>query len=310
MSKLPAFQFYPGDWRKDPNLSRCSKAAKGVWIDAMCLMFECEDRGVFATGGSPWTREEIAAAIGGDMTENLACLDELLRKGVAVLTKLGAISNRRMVKDEERRADQRCRQNKFRNSHKSNENSDALVTHDVTPMSHRSSSSTSTTKQNLKATPKAAPSTFALPDWVPKDAWTGFEEVRKKIRAPLTDRARLTIIGDLEKLRAEGHDPGTVLDQSTSRGWRGVFAVKLENGRHAARSPSSQVGYHEPEEVERMAQLIDSRYGAFGNPDPAEMVEKAKSDNVFSDSTVTPGEVLALLENWQNFRNRQRKVQA
>ena len=31
--KLPAFQFYPGDWRKDPNLCRCSHAAKGVWID-------------------------------------------------------------------------------------------------------------------------------------------------------------------------------------------------------------------------------------------------------------------------------------
>lgn len=28
--KLPAFQFYPGDWRKDPNLCRCSHAAKGV----------------------------------------------------------------------------------------------------------------------------------------------------------------------------------------------------------------------------------------------------------------------------------------
>ena len=29
--KLPAFQFYPGDWRKDPSLCRCSHAAKGGW---------------------------------------------------------------------------------------------------------------------------------------------------------------------------------------------------------------------------------------------------------------------------------------
>ena len=35
--KLPAFQFYPGDWRKDPNLCRCSHAAKGVWIDSAVM---------------------------------------------------------------------------------------------------------------------------------------------------------------------------------------------------------------------------------------------------------------------------------
>lgn len=102
-AKLPSFQFYPGDWRKDPDLSRCSKAAKGVWIDMLCLMFECEDRGVFATGGEPWTDEEIAAAIGGDTGANLACIDELLRKGVARRNDSGAIFSRRLVRDEQKR---------------------------------------------------------------------------------------------------------------------------------------------------------------------------------------------------------------
>src|SRR5579884_1019511 len=142
-NKLPAFQFYPGDWLKDPNLRRCSKAAKGVWIDMMCLMFECEDRGILASGGVPWTKEEISAAIGGDHAENLACIEELLRKGVVSLTKLGAISNRRMVRDEEMRANHRARQHKYRKSLQINKNGDADVTHDVTRVSHPSSSSSS-----------------------------------------------------------------------------------------------------------------------------------------------------------------------
>ena len=57
--KLPAFQFYPGDWRKDPNLCRCSHAAKGVWIDMICLMHETEERGVLSTNGIPWTEDDM-----------------------------------------------------------------------------------------------------------------------------------------------------------------------------------------------------------------------------------------------------------
>ena len=40
MSKRPAFMFYPGDWLKDPNLLKCSLAAQGLWIKAICLMHE------------------------------------------------------------------------------------------------------------------------------------------------------------------------------------------------------------------------------------------------------------------------------
>lgn len=99
--KLPSFQFYPGDWMKDPNLRRCSRAARGLWVDILCLMFECEDRGVLATGGEPWSDEDIAAASGGDISEGLSCISELLRKGVAHRNQSGAIFSKRMVRDEQ-----------------------------------------------------------------------------------------------------------------------------------------------------------------------------------------------------------------
>lgn len=86
---------------KDPNLRRCSRAARGMWVDILCLMFECEDRGVLMTGGEPWSDEDIAAAVGGDISEGLACITELLRKGVAHRNGSGAIFSRRMARDEQ-----------------------------------------------------------------------------------------------------------------------------------------------------------------------------------------------------------------
>ena len=38
--KLPSFQFYPGDWMKDPGLRSVSLEARGLWIDMLCLLFE------------------------------------------------------------------------------------------------------------------------------------------------------------------------------------------------------------------------------------------------------------------------------
>ena len=134
MGKLPAFMFYTGDWLKDPTLSRCSPAARGIWIDMLCLMFECEERGVLSSGSRPWSDPEIAAAVRGDTQEVLSCLRELLDKGVAHRNESGAVYSRRLVRDEETRKKGNVRQQKFRNG-------------GVTPVSHRSSYSSSTSKQ-------------------------------------------------------------------------------------------------------------------------------------------------------------------
>lgn len=103
MSKLPSFMFYPGDWAKDPCLRRCSHAAKGVWIDMLCLMFEGQERGYLATSGVAWSDDDIAQAVGGDKSIVLACINELTLKGVAKRDTRGAIYNSRMVVDEHKR---------------------------------------------------------------------------------------------------------------------------------------------------------------------------------------------------------------
>jgi hypothetical protein len=70
-----------------------------------------------------------------------------------------------------------------------------------------------------------------LPDWIPKDPWDGWVEMRGKIRAPLTDRAKHLAIRMLNELREQGHDPGEVLDQSTLRCWRGLFPIVGKESR-------------------------------------------------------------------------------
>lgn len=87
---------------------------------------------------------------------------------------------------------------------------------------------------------KRAPSALTIPEWIPDDAWQGFLEVRKRLRAPNTDRALTGIIRELENLRARGFEPGKVLDQSTTRGWRGVFEIK--NGGSNGSESKSQRG--------------------------------------------------------------------
>lgn len=99
MAKKPSFQFYPGDWRKDQDLSRASLQAKGALIEVLCLAFECEKKGYLITNKIPWTIDEIAHAIGGDKIENIKAIEELLLKKILKKSKKNEIFSKRMVED-------------------------------------------------------------------------------------------------------------------------------------------------------------------------------------------------------------------
>lgn len=62
------------------------------------------------------------------------------------------------------------------------------------------------------------------------DALRGFEEMRKKLRKPLTDRAKRLTLGKLEKL-APGNEEMqiAILDQSVENSWQGVYRLKTED---------------------------------------------------------------------------------
>ena len=75
---------------------------------------------------------------------------------------------------------------------------------------------------------------WSPPEWVPADKWAAFVAMRKAkgSRAPFTEAAREGIIAALDKLRADGHNVGEVLQASVVNGWSGVFAPKsVPNGK-------------------------------------------------------------------------------
>ena len=98
--KRPSFQFYPADFRKDPALSTCSLAARGLWIDLMCIAHESEIYGVLSINGKPMTPQQIARSVGESVSAIIKLLDELEGSGVFSRNESGCIYSRRMVKDE------------------------------------------------------------------------------------------------------------------------------------------------------------------------------------------------------------------
>ena len=101
-----------------------------------------------------------------------------------------------------------------------------------------------TEKEEEKEKPKAT-SAFVIPEWVPQEAWKHYEEMRRKIRKPMTDQARKWAVAMLGRLRATGHDPGAVLEQSVFNSWQGLFEVRHDGNSQAGNNdrqrPSTQV---------------------------------------------------------------------
>ena len=106
MTKQPSFQFYPGDWTKDPDLKVCSHFARGLLVDLLCAMFEAKHRGLLARqdGITPWTdRQIVGMSPGGEVDEKLSALHELEVNDVLKRDGNGVLYSARMVRDEELR---------------------------------------------------------------------------------------------------------------------------------------------------------------------------------------------------------------
>lgn len=102
MTKLPAFQFYPADWLKDPGINALDYFEQGVWIKLLCLMHESEEPGKLLLGGRPYPEDRLATALGlsgevmGRVISTLITLNVASRDEVT-----GALMSRRMVRDRE-----------------------------------------------------------------------------------------------------------------------------------------------------------------------------------------------------------------
>lgn len=96
-------KFYWKDWQTDKALRMCSLAARGLWMEMLCIMHDSEPYGHLTNnvGGKLSDRElSILANVPFDIVEVLTA--ELLEKGVCSRTSDGVIYCRRMIVEKQR----------------------------------------------------------------------------------------------------------------------------------------------------------------------------------------------------------------
>jgi len=100
------------------------------------------------------------------------------------------------------------------------------------------------TKPKTENKPKGKAIYKDLPDEL-KDAMTDFEEMRVKMRKPLTDRGRKLLITKLTKLASD--DNGNIdtqlavkiVEQSLERSWTSFYEIKSDNGNYQGKANNS-----------------------------------------------------------------------
>ena len=99
---LPYMKFYPRDWRGDQALRAVSIAARGLWIECLCIMHEAKPYGHLMLNGDPVGDDALARMAGVPVDEVHQLLLELRQAGVLSVTRKGVVFSRRMTKDHAR----------------------------------------------------------------------------------------------------------------------------------------------------------------------------------------------------------------
>jgi hypothetical protein len=241
--KRPAFQFYPADWRKDIELRACSVAARGLWIEMMCIAHECEPYGHLVVNERAMTPAQIAGQACITLAQCKTLLQELIDNGVASVTETGVLFSRRMVKDEAvRNARAEGGKAGSQHGHKGAEHGlkggrprkdfgdegggEKPPFEPPSPPPKKPPPSSSSSSSEEKTTPKAsavAPVVVFenVSDSI-RDEWL---VLRKKHKAPVTQRV-------VDSIAKEAAKAGMTLEQALAkccdRGWRGFEAKWLE----------------------------------------------------------------------------------
>lgn len=107
MSARPWLKFYPSEWRGDPRLRMCSIAARGLWMEMLCVMHEADPRGFLVVNGAPLNERQVANLAGVSVDEATGLLSEMESAGVFSRDDRGTIYSRRMVRETRRSAEGR-----------------------------------------------------------------------------------------------------------------------------------------------------------------------------------------------------------
>ena len=235
--KRPAFQFYPGDWLMDSSLRCVTVAARGVWIDMLCLMHQAEPYGHLKVNGKVILPVNLARIVGATLPDTEGYLGELEDAGVFSRDESGCIFSRRMIRDEKLRQ-VRAAGGKLGGNPSLKDAQvrlgGRLTLEDKQKPTPSSSSSSSSKEQKNK------PAIADVLQNVSPQIADDFRKLRKDKKAPITKTA-------VDGIKREAAKAGMSLDEALAmcceRGWSGFKADWVSSAAKPAErevvSPSS-----------------------------------------------------------------------
>jgi hypothetical protein len=225
----------------------------------LLLMHDSEVRGKLMLGGKAMTDEILASVLRIRPEVLTTTIQTLIDRGITEREKrTGAIINRRMLRDEELRSENRGKVAGWRKAKKiknsCNQNVLPLVT-EVLPLSSSLTSPSITTTKTT--TPQSG---FELPVWINPETWETYLEIRKSRRAATTPRAWNAVVKQLDIFRTKGYDPNLILETSIRANWTDVYEPqKNGNGGNKTNGKSADRAFSTATEL---IQEIEDRNGA------------------------------------------------
>jgi len=107
----------------------------------------------------------------------------------------------------------------------------------IAPITYTSNTYISPNGENNKAQAPLEDPAAAL-DPAVREAFRDYEQMRVKIKATMTDRAKAMVINKLKKLASDPAKQVAILNQSTMNSWKGLYELKEEK----AQEPKTQTG--------------------------------------------------------------------
>lgn len=99
---VPWVKWHFDKWRGDNGLRKCSLAARGLWMELLCIMHEATPYGHLVVNMKPLSDRDVAQFVGSSSVKEVKMLMSSLRDaGVFSETSTGVVYSRRLVRDNE-----------------------------------------------------------------------------------------------------------------------------------------------------------------------------------------------------------------
>jgi hypothetical protein len=248
--RLPAFQFYPADWRKDPSVQALDYETRGIWFEMLCLMHESDERGVLLLNGNPMPEDALCRLLGLDKQILTTALTKLLAYGVAKERQEDkAIFSKRMVHDEYIRQIRKNAGFKGGNPLLLKQNTTTGVKQKPTPSSSSSSSSSSSYSKEDKKLPRQArldfPDSFSEERKASFSEWMRYKAEKRQPYKPTGWKALLSKFNNLSDFQINA-----AIQNSMAGNWSGIFESSNQDQVQAAppkpkRKPNLPINWQE-----------------------------------------------------------------